>query len=290
LYSGIGVQSAKYTLYTAHLILPFKKVKERMSIRKMLRRGRRSRRISSKLEFSKRPHRQMRVNNRRKKFIPPSIKASRLLEIRIIFELYKIYPISEIRYEFLRAPAIKGFSEILSGQKWLLEKLNRICPVVCISGYQTSNIRDYLKLKKNKIDKSTLEFNTHAVDGVAIASSHFVEYKKSHRVNLDSAKWVGSVSITNTPLFIVKRPSYNRRQLHLQVPAKNGIRRKYGGTTTKFLFRKGDLVQSPQFTGFVSGQSKNLISISDCNWKRLVQITHKKVNLLRRSNGLIVSQ
>jgi hypothetical protein len=87
----------------------------------------------------------------------------------------------------------------------------------------------------------------------------------------------------------VKRPPYSRRQLHLMVSAKGGNRRKYGGSTTRHGLRKGDLVDSPKGIGYVSGETKTQVSVSDSNWKRLGQIDRKKVSLIRRSNGLILS-
>jgi Holliday junction resolvasome RuvABC endonuclease subunit len=299
-YSGIGVQSPKATLYTAHLVLPFQAVRDRMDSRRLMRRGRRGRRINRKVAFSKRAHRQKRFSNRRQGKLAPSIRANRQLELRIVSELCKLYPVTEIRYEYVRADVDltsgrkkaksgKGFSAVMVGQKWMLEQLKTFAPVVTIYGYQTSSTRKYLGLVKNKADKSKAEFNTHAVDGVAIAASHFAEYQKYHKVGEDGANWIGSVLITSAPFYVIRRPPYSRRQLHLMVSAKGGIRRKYGGSTTRHGVRKGDLVQSPKGIGYVSGDTEKQISVSNANWKRLGQIAAKKVQLIRRSNGLLVA-
>lgn len=299
-YSGIGVQSAKFTLYTAHLILPFQTVKDRMEARRLMRRGRRGRRINRKVAFSKRAHRQKRFNNRRQGKLAPSIRANRQLELRIVSELGKIYPVTEIRYEYVRADVDltsgrkkarsgKGFSAVMVGQKWMLARLKQLAPVTAIYGYQTANTRRHLGLTKNKADKSKAEFNTHAVDGVAIAASHFVEYRQYHKVNESGGDWLGSVAITPALFFVIRRPPYSRRQLHLMVPAKGGVRRKYGGSTTRHGVRKGDLVNSPKGIGYVSGDIEKRISVSDASWKRLGQITASKIQLIRRSNGLIVA-
>lgn len=299
-YSGIGVQSALFTLYTAHLILPFRTVRERMDNRRLMRRARRGRRINRQVEFKYRAHRQKRFSNRRQGKLAPSIRANRQLELRIVTELYKIYPVTSIRYEYVRADVDrtsgrksaksgKGFSPVMVGQRWMLERLSKIAPVVKIEGYQTAQIRSHLGLSKNKVHKSKPEFNTHAIDGVAIAASHFALYCKYHKVDDSGANWFGSVSITPAPFFVIRRPPYSRRQLHLMVPAVGGIRRKYGGSTTRHGLRKGDLVNSPKGVGYVSGDTEKQVSVSNANWKRLGQITTSKVNLIRRSNGLVVA-
>jgi RRXRR protein len=300
-YSGIGVQSAKVTLYTAHLVLPFKTVRGRMDNRRMMRRGRRGRRINRKVAFSKRAHRQKRFSNRRQGKLAPSIRANRQLELRIVTELAKIYPITAIRWEYVKADVDltsgrkkaksgKGFSAVMIGQQWMLEQLERIAPTTTIQGFHTANVRKRLGLEKHKADKSKQCFEAHAVDGVAIAASRFVEYRQYHRKGGDGATWVGEVTITKAPFYVVQRPPYSRRQLHLMIPAKGGIRRKYGGSVTSFGFRKGDFVQAPKFSGFVSGETGNSLSISDVNWKRLGRVSSNKISLVRRSNGLLVSR
>jgi hypothetical protein len=104
-YSGIAVQSSKFTLFMFHLVLmgfipkqgtAIAGIKEKMSYRSMLRRGRRGRRIDRKKSFRLRNHRQKRFSNRKKAKLAPSIRSNRQLEIRVISELAKIYPITSI--------------------------------------------------------------------------------------------------------------------------------------------------------------------------------------------------
>ena len=123
LYTGIGVQSARSTLWLAHLQLPFKTVKDRMEQRAMMRRTRRGRRINRKVAFKLRAHRQKRFDNRRGCKIPPSIRANRDLEWRVLDELTLIFPFETVVYEVIKARGNKGFSAVMVGQFWQLERL-----------------------------------------------------------------------------------------------------------------------------------------------------------------------
>ncbi|WP_013321129.1 RRXRR domain-containing protein [Gloeothece verrucosa] len=299
LFSGIGVQSSHFSLWKAHLELPFKRVRERMDNRRLMRRSRRGRRINGKISFESRAHRQKRFSNRRQGKLSPSIKANRQLELRVVSELSKIYPITDIYFEYVKADvdltsgrkkarAGKGFSAVMVGQKWMLEQLKQFGDVHTRLGWQTSNLRKHLGLEKSK-DKAKRSPESHANDGITLACFRFLDYREFHTHNSRGHDWIGKVQLTPSPFAVVKRPPISRRQLHLMLPSKGGIRRKYGGTTTDFDLRKGDLVNSPKGIGYVSGQTKKQISVSDANWKRLGQIAVSKVTLIKRSNGLIVT-
>lgn len=292
-YSGIGVQSSKATLLTAHLLLPFKRVKERMENRKMMRRARRGRRIDRSIPFALRAHREKRFNNRTQKKVPLSIRANRQLELRVVQELAKLFPVSEIVFEYVKASTKPGcsFSPVQVGQKWAIEQLSKIAQVHTLFGWQTAQIRERLGLFKSK-DKSEQSPASHAVDGVALAASRFVQYKSFEGLREHGHEWVGSVQLTYSKFVVIARPPFSRRQLHLMVPAKGGIRRKYGGSLTRHGFKKGDLVKATKagqtVIGYVSGDTEKQISVSDFDWKRLGQYTATKVKLLRRNTGMLV--
>ena len=288
-YTGIGVQSAKVTLWMAHLQLPFDTVKGRIEQRRMLRRGRRGRRINRKVPYAQRAHRQVRFDNRRSKKVPPSIRANRQLELRLIRELTRIYPLTTAVWEVVVARGDKGFSPVMVAQYWAINQLEKLLPVVRQQGWQTSNLRQRIGLEKQKTRKGDAIPATHAVDGISLASSQFVRYRQ---LKGKQGWWEGSVGITPAPFAVIRRPPTCRRQLHLMVPSKGGIRRKYGGTRTRHGFRKGDYVRAELagrvYCGWVSGDTERQVSVSNADWKRLGQFTAKKVQLLQRSTGLIV--
>ena len=297
-YSGIGVQSRKITLFTAHLILPFETVKKRMEQRAMMRRNRRGRRINRQLAFKLRAHRQKRFNNRRNKKVASSIRANRQLEIRVILEISQIYPISSIVFEYVKADvdltsgrrkARAGieFSPVMVGQNWAIEQLEKLAPIIKKFGGQTSNLRKHFGLKKQKHLFGDAIPATHAVDGVVLAASQFKDYLPFENLIGRGHCWQGSVTITDAPFTVIRRPPISRRQLHLMLPAKGGKRRKYGGTTTPFGMRKGDLVKYKEKLGFCSGYTGKNISVSDSNWKRLGRYAVSKVTLVARSTNLI---
>lgn len=298
-YSGIGAQSSKFTLFTAHLVLPFETVKKRMEQRAMMRRTRRSRRIIRDAPFAERNHRQKRFDNRRGNKLPPSIRANRDLELRVVRGLAAIYPISSIAWEYVKADVDrtsgrksaksgKGFSPVMVGQKYALWELAKIAPVNTLQGWETANLRRQLGLVKSK-DKAEQSPQSHAVDGIALAASKFIRY-----VPVGTGRdWLGSVNITACLFKIIRRPPICRRQLHLLQFAKGGKRRAYGGTVTRHGYRKGDLVRATmagrEYIGFVSGDTAKQVSVSDANWRRLGQFVKSKVELLRRANGLLVT-
>lgn len=293
LYSGIGVQSPKSTLFLAHLILPFQTVKDRMEQRRIMRRGRRGRRVNRKVIYFNRAHRQKRFNNRRQNKLPPSIRANRQLELRVVTELCQLFPVSKIVYEYVEARGSKSFSPVMVGQRVMLGWLSNLAPTETQFGYETANLRNQLGLVKTK-DKSAQTPESHAVDGLALACSEFVKYESFHTANTRGHQWAGSVQLTPSVFLVIRRSPISRRQLHLMVPAKGGVRRKYGGTTTRHGVRKGDVVRAKMAgrvcIGWVSGDTQKQISVSDPNWKRIGQFTASKVQLKSRANGLVVSR
>jgi hypothetical protein len=309
-------------------VLPFQRVKERMGTaviknnkviknvrgRALQRRVRRGRRINRKVAFSLRSHRQKRFANRVKSKVAPSIKASRLMEIRIVRELAKVFPLSSVVYELVRvdvdrtsgrrnAKSGKGFSPVMVAQYWAIEQLKKIAPVVTCFGWQadgngTSQIRKYLGLTKDKKNKSEAKPETHAVDGIALAATQFVRFGKYWKRNEHGAMWFGSLDVTPAPFRVITRPEYYRRAMHFDNASIGGIRKRKGGTITPFGYRAGDKVsvttKGQKLFGWVGGftdtEKSKKVSVYDQNWKRLGQFGLNQIKLVRRSNKLCIGE
>lgn len=302
LFTGIGVQTAKSTLFKAHLVLPFKSVRKKMDARRILRRARRGRRINRKLPFHLRAHRQKRFDNRRQCKLPPSIRANKQLELRVVKELLTLFPVSRIRYEVIKARTEngkgKGFSPAMVGQKIMLQWLETLRPVTAQEGWQTSILRQQLGLPKDKSNKSKQSPETHANDGIALAASYFMNFERYHTQSERGYHWVGQVIVTDAPFRVIARPNLFRRQLHFENTEKGGTRKRKGGTVTPFGLRSGDLVRAEKagqivlgwIGGFTNTAKSQKVSVYDHNWKRLGQYTLSKVELLQRSTRLCVTR
>ena len=270
-YTGVAVVSEEAVLCGYNLELP-DYIRGRMDGRRELRRNRRHRKCR---------RRECRFLNRTGHKIAPSILARKQLELRAVKESAEIYPISEVvmedvAFDHRNKRYGKFFSQVEIGKKWLLTELKKIASVELFRGWETSVRRKKLGLKK----ESRKEIRTpeaHVNDAIALCSLA-----------------LGDIKLTSFCFDIVRRPKYSRRKLHLEQPAKGGVRRQYGGTITPFVFRKGDYVEAGQgkkiVRGWVSGYTKQLISVSDFDWKRLGRFVISKVRLLERNSGLLLKR
>lgn len=237
--------------------------------------------------FKSRAHREKRFDNRRQNKLPPSIRANKQLELRIVKELLTIFPISNIQYEVIKARTEngkgRGFSPAMVGQKVMLEWLQKLRPTEVQEGWQTSILRQQLGLSKDKSDKSAQKPSTHANDGITLAASHFMSFERFHTASTKGHRWNGQVQVTSAPFRIIARPNLYRRQLHFENPvsdAPNNRKRK-GRTVTPFGLRSGDLVKGEKagtvYQGWIGGytqteKTKN-VSIYDHNWRRIGQFS-----------------
>lgn len=288
LYSGVGVQTPQATLWMGHLVLPFPYVKRRMTSRWHSRQFRR---------YRKTPQRSMRFRHRTGHQIPPSIRANRDLEWRVIQELAKIYPVTQVVYEVVKARGTKSFSPVMVGQYWQMDRLASCFLLEPRYGWETAQLRFALGLGKTP-KKSAPVPASHAVDGVALAASHFLHYVPFTEHNGDHGRrWEGPCQITPAPFAIIQRPQLLRRALHDQNPVRGGARERFGGTTTPWGFRKGDPVEATKagriVRGYVSGYTHTpktrAISVANAQWQRLGQFAVSKVRLLGRSCRLLVT-
>jgi len=226
-------------------------IKKAIEQRRVMRRARRYRKCW---------RRPARFNNRlrNKDSLPPSTFARWNAKIRILDQLLKIIPITDVAVEDVSAVTKKGkkswnknFGPIETGKQWFYNQIKkRNLNLEIYKGYETKSFRDFYQMKKST-QKDEKSFNSHAVDAFVLAAARIgYPYKSLTREDKKMFYW--------TPIRV------HRRQLHTLQPSKGGERKRFGGTRS-IGFSKGTLVQDKNNTiRYTEGySSKNRITLCD---------------------------
>lgn len=240
---GFTVKSEAHTYLNIQAVAVMH-VKKKIETRRMLRRNRRQR---------KTPYRQCRSNRRIGFRLPPSTRARWGWKLRIATWLKKMFPINCFVVEDIQARTMKNgrmwnvqFSPIQVGKKWFYEQLAKLGRVELKQGYETHEMRTELGLPKTK-NKLANVFSAHCVDSWVLAN-WFVG---------------GHVKPNNERLLLLEPIQFQRRNLHTQLIAEGGSRRRAGGTMSLGL-KKGRLVQHIKHgLCYIGGNMKGLLTI--CN-------------------------
>jgi hypothetical protein len=216
-------------------------VKDAIKTRKNARRTRRQR---------KTPYRQCRLN-RSRGGIPPSTKARWQWKLRILNWLSKMFPVSDVIVEDIKAKTKEGqkgwnksFSPLQVGKNWFYGEIKKSYDLHTKQGHQTKTLRDHFGLSKSN-KKMSRGFDAHCVDSWVLANSVVEGHNRPDNQNI---------------LFI--RPlKFHRRQLHVFNPTIGGKRRFYGGTRSMGLKRGSLVLHSKYGHCHVGGTSSGRISL-----------------------------
>ena len=209
--------------------------------RRRMRRGRRYRQT---------PYRRNR-SNRAQGGIPPSTRARWWWKLRILNWLAKLYPITHVVVEDIKARTWKNgrrwnvhFSPLEVGKQWFYGQIRRKWSLETRQGWETKEMRESLGLKKSSAKRSD-RFEAHCVDSWVLANGVVGGHLEPDNVNM----------VCVVPLRL------HRRQLHRLQPSKGGVRKPYGGTVSLGL-RRGSWVKHPKWgLAYVGGTMKNRISL-----------------------------
>lgn len=271
LHEGLAVASKEGINLCGQVELP-KDVHKKMNTRHNLRRGRR---------YRKTPRRPKRFNNRRRNgyWLAPSQRAKVETRIKAVRELCRIYPISRIVCEDVRhdpriGQAARWFSTAEIGKRATYKAFSVFAPLELVRAEETATLREKFGLRKITGPHRPQVFESQAVDACALAMNRL------------------DCPLGDPPFQVWRRHAFARRSLHRQNPQKGGIRPRFGGTTNKTFFRKGDWVEirmkAQTKRGWVCGlptETTPKIGVQDADGRRIGQFRPYTVRLLARSGG-----
>ena len=230
------------------------KIGKKVKKRRELRRSRRSRKCPN------RKNRTNRLANRER--IPAGTRARWEWKLRILDWLSKLYPVTHVCVEDIKARTIErakkwntSFSPLEVGKQWFYTEIRKQWQLRTLHGWETQEIRDRLGLKKSS-KKLSETFDAHCVDSWCLAY---------YTVG-------GSDTPDNTTLMCISPIPIKRRELHRQQEAKGGKRSRVGGS----VFGQGTLVKNTLIkhvkyglTRLAGVNAKGLFSIYSMGNKRL---------------------
>ena len=229
------------------------KVRKKVAKRRELRRGRRSRKC---------PNRKNRKNRQaNSKRIPAGTRARWDWKLRILDWLSKLYPITHVCVEDIKARTIErakkwnqSFSPLEVGKQWFYTEVEKRWRLLTLQGWETKAVRDRLGLKKSS-QKLSETFDAHCVDSWCLAY---------HTVGGDSIP-------DNTTVFCIAPIPIKRRCLHREQEGKGGKRHRYGGTILGDGLIKNTLLKHVKYglTRLAGINAKGLFSIYSLDGKRL---------------------
>ncbi len=183
--------------------------------------------------------------------IPPSTKARWQWKLRMLNWLRRLFPISDIAVENIKAESKKGcrkwnrsFSPLEYGKTWFYGEVRKLATLKTFEGYETAQMRNGLGLKKTK-NKTAEIFEAHCVDSWVMANAIVGGHTKPDHMRL----------LCVTPLKL------HRRELHRRQPGKSGVRSLYGGTRS-LGFKRGSIVRHHKHgITFIGGTTNGKITL-----------------------------
>ena len=245
-------------------------VGKKVAKRRELRRGRRSRKC---------PNRKNRKNrNAGKKKIPAGTRARWDWKLRILDWLSKLYPVTHVCVEDIKAQTIErgrqwntSFSPLEVGKQWFYGEIRERWQLLTLQGWETKEIRDRLGLKKSA-KKMAETFDAHCVDSWCLAY---------HAVGGDSIP-------DNTDIFCIAPIPIKRRCLHRKKESKGRKRHRYGGTILGNGLIKNTLVKHAKhgLTRLAGVNAKGLFSIYNLEGNKRLTTAAKQSDfkVLKRLN------
>ena len=244
------------------------KVGKKVAKRRELRRGRRSRKCPN------RPNRANRLANKER--IPAGTRARWDWKLRILQWLSKLYPITHVCVEDIKAATKpyqkqwnQSFSPLEVGKEWFYSEIRKRWELLTLQGWETKEIRDRLGIQKSS-KKLADTFEAHCVDSWCLAY-----------------QTVGGSEIPeNTDIFCIAPLPIRRRELHRQNPQKGGKRSRYGGTRCLETVKNALVRHVKHGLLRVSGHQNGKLTLSEISSSKQVVLQAKQEDykILKRIN------